>query len=73
MPSICFVRSAAICAAVVPSGAILKSSALQPWRRASSWASQWVSEPWLEMLTVLPLRSAMVLMPLSLRTASSTE
>ena len=73
MPSIWLVLSAAICAAVEPSGAVLKPSGPQPCRRDSSRASQSVSEPLLEMLMVLPLRSAAVLIGLSLRVASSTE
>src|SRR5215813_5982644 len=73
MPSIWRVFSAAVCAAVVPSGARLMPSGPQPSWRDSSRPSQWVREPWLEMLMVLPLRSSALLIGLSLPTARSTD
>ena len=73
MPSIWRVLKAAICAAVEPSGARLMPVEPQPIWRESSWPSQWVRDPLLEMLMVLPLRSSALLIAESFGTASTTE
>src|ERR1700737_3345089 len=73
MPSIWRVLSAAICAAVVPSGARLIPEAPQPSWRDNSPPSQSVSDALLEMLMVLPLRSSGDLIAESFGTANTTE
>ncbi len=72
MPSVCLVRSAAICASSLPSAITSIPSGPQPCWRDTSCTIQSVSPPTVDTLIFWPLRSATVRIVESPRTTSTS-